>query len=92
MNDAIITIGAAGDADIDGILALQDANQMANGGTLSARLPRDRILAMKQAMPLIVARRANEVVGFLMTTTRAMNADIPIVQAMFDAYPGTDDA
>jgi hypothetical protein len=37
-------------------------------------------------MPLIVARRNGRITGFLMTTTRAMNADLPIVQAMFSAY------
>jgi predicted GNAT superfamily acetyltransferase len=47
---------------------------------------------MMRDMPLIVARRDWVVTGFLMTTTRAMNADLPIVQAMFTAYQGTPDA
>jgi hypothetical protein len=45
-----------------------------------------------QAMPLIVARRNGRVVGFLMTSTRTMNADVLIVQAMFVAYHGSEDA
>ncbi|WP_232496442.1 GNAT family N-acetyltransferase [Methylotenera versatilis] len=47
---------------------------------------------MMQAMPLIVARRNSHVTGFLMMTTRAMNADIPIIKAMFTAYEGSADA
>ena len=85
-------VGKATAVDLDGILGLQEANQLARGGTLSASLPRDRIAAMMDAMPLIVAHRNGLVTGFLMTTTREMNADLPIVQAMFAAYHGTADA
>jgi len=55
-------------------------------------LSRERIAEMMQAMPLIVARRNSHVTGFLMMTTRAMNADIPIIKAMFTAYEGSADA
>ncbi|KIQ58250.1 GCN5 family acetyltransferase [Pseudomonas fluorescens] len=55
-------------------------------------MPRSRVAAMMREMPLIVARRGGRITGFLMTTPRAMNADLPIVQAMFTAYPGTPDA
>jgi predicted GNAT superfamily acetyltransferase len=86
-------IGKATAADIDGILALQAANQIANGGALSAELPRPRIEAMMKDMPLIVARGKNGgVAGFLMTSTRALNADVPVVRAMFAAYEGSPDA
>lgn len=86
------TIGKATETDLDGILALQAANQVARGGALSAELPRDRIAAMMGDMPLVVARGEQGVLGFLMTTTRAMNADFPIIRAMFAAYPGSADA
>jgi len=85
-------VGRANEADLDGILALQAANQMARGGSLSASLPEARVVAMMQEMPLIVARRDGRITGFLMTTTRAMNADLPIVQAMFAAYQGAPNA
>lgn len=85
-------VGNATAVDLEGILALQEANQVARGGTLSATLPRARITAMMDVMPLIVAHRNGFVTGFLMTTTREMNADLPIVQAMFAAYYGTADA
>jgi predicted GNAT superfamily acetyltransferase len=85
-------IGKATEGDLEGILELQAANQTDRGGTLSASLPRPRVIAMIQAVPLIVARRDGHITGFLMTTTRAMNADLPIVQAMFAAYHGSADA
>ena len=62
------------------------------GGGLSVSLPRSQILAMMEAMPLIVARRQGRVIGFLMTSTRAMNADIPIINAMLAAHDHQDDA
>ncbi|ROM72692.1 GNAT family N-acetyltransferase [Pseudomonas brassicacearum] len=55
-------------------------------------MPQSRVAAMMQDMPLIVARRDGRVTGFLMTTSREMNADLSIVQAMFTAYHGTPDA
>src|SRR6476661_1005367 len=71
---------------------LQTANQPERGGTLSASLPRSRIAAMMRDMPLIVARRDGRIAGFLMTSTREMNADVPIIRAMLAAYPGATDA
>jgi len=85
-------IGNATEVDLDGILELQEVNQMTRGGTLSARLSRERMAAMMNAMPLIVAHGDGRITGFLMTTTREMNADIPIVQAMFAAYQSAADA
>lgn len=86
------TIGIATEADLDGILQLQAANQTARGGQLAAELPRARIAEMMASMPLVVAKRAGRVVGFLMTTTRSMNADLPVLRAMFEAYAGAPDA
>jgi predicted GNAT superfamily acetyltransferase len=85
-------IGRATEADLDGIMALQAANQPERGGSLSASLPRVRIAEMMREMPLIVARRGDRIAGFLMTGTRAMAADVPIVSAMFTAYAGASNA
>lgn len=92
MADTGTDVSKATETDLDGILALQAANQLERGGTLSASLPRSRIVAMMGSMPVIVARSNGHVTGFLMTTTREMNADMPVVQAMFAAYHGTADA
>jgi predicted GNAT superfamily acetyltransferase len=87
-----VDIGRATEVDLDGILELQAANQPERGGMLSASLPRSRIAQMMRAMPLIVARCNGRIIGFLMTSTREMSADIPIIRAMLAAYPGADDA
>jgi predicted GNAT superfamily acetyltransferase len=79
-------------SDLDGIVALQAANQPERGGTLSTCLPPARIAEMMNKMPLIVARRDGRVAGYLMTSTREMNADVPVINAMLAVYPGTADA
>ena len=82
----------ATEIDLDGIMELQTANQPERGGTLSASLPRSRIAKMMRTMPLIVARCNGRIIGFLMTSTLEMNADIPIISSMLAAYPGAPDA
>lgn len=92
MTEPGATIGKATAADLEGILELQAANQIERGGMLSAELPRLRIAEMMHSMSLIVARRDGRVAGFLMTSTRTMNAEMPVVRAMFRAYTGAADA
>ena len=52
-----VNIGRATEADLDGILELQAANQPERGGMLSANLSRSRVAELMLGMPLIVARR-----------------------------------
>jgi predicted GNAT superfamily acetyltransferase len=87
-----VSIVRATEADVDGILDLQAANQPERGGMLSASLPRARIAEIIRERPLIVARRSDRVVAFLINGTREMNDDVPIIRAMLEAYPGTADA
>lgn len=82
-----IEIAIARDSDLDGILELQAANQMSNGGKLSASFSRLQLQSIMNEMPLLVARRAEDVVGFLICSTREMVGDIPIILAMLDSYP-----
>ena len=79
-------------ADLDGILALQAANQQSVGGHLSAGIPPTVLAEMIQSMPVIVAVADERVVGFLIISTAAMNAGIPIVEAMLKAYPISEGA
>jgi predicted GNAT superfamily acetyltransferase len=85
-------IDIAVESDVQRILALQDANQPERGGTLSACFSRAKIVAMMHDMPLLVARQHGQVVGFLMTSSKKMNTDILIIQAMLTAYPGSEEA
>jgi predicted GNAT superfamily acetyltransferase len=92
MADTGTDVSKATEADLEGILELQAANQIGRGGALSASFSRSRVVAMMDSMPLIVARRNGSVTGFLMSMTRVMNADIPIIQTMFSVYHGAADA
>lgn len=85
-------IGRATEADLDGIVELQATNQADRGGTLSASMPRATIARMLRDMPLVVARRGGRIVGFLMTGSREITAEVPIIQAMLATYPGAPDA
>ena len=87
-----VAIARATRADIDGILALQEANLPERGGLLSARLPRTWFEAALEDMPMIVARREVAVVGYLVSASRSAVAGVPVIAAMLRAYAGTADA
>ena len=80
-------IALARESDLNGILELQAVNQISNGGKLSASFSRLQLNLIMKDMPLLVARRENKVVGFLICSTRETSGDIPIIMAMLDAYP-----
>ena len=80
-------IRRANEADLEGILKLQAANQRSAGGSLSASISPANLLEMVRTMPVIVALASDKVVGFLIISTAAMNAGLPIIQDMLRAYP-----
>lgn len=82
-----IEIAIAREGDLDGILELQAANQISNGGKLSASFSRSQLQLIMSDMPLLVARRDHNVVGFLVCSTRETIGDIPIILATLDSYP-----
>lgn len=87
-----ILIGTATARDLDGILALQEANQPERGGTLSAHLSRAQLEAMLADLPLIVARRGEAIVGYLLAASKPTVAEVPVIRAMLAAYAGTSGA
>jgi GNAT superfamily N-acetyltransferase len=91
---ADIKIKVASVAELDGILALQSANQASNGGMLSGELGRGQIEAMMKDMPQIVAISDDQVVGYLLTTSQAVYQKQPvqILDAMLSAYSGAADS
>lgn len=93
MTDSI-AIKVATINDLDRIIKLQTANQASQGGTLSGGLTANQIQEMMTDMPQIVAIVNNEIVGFLLTTSQAVNNNrkVPIVDAMSTAYKGTADS
>ncbi len=85
-------IALATEADVDGILGLQERNLPHRGGTLSARFSRAWFEAAIAAMPVIVARRDGRVMGYLVSAPLAAYAGVPVVEAMLRAYRGAPDA
>ncbi|MCO8164786.1 GNAT family N-acetyltransferase [Pseudomonas sp. 21LCFQ010] len=75
-------------ADIPGILSLQKANQQSQGGKLSAELPAERLAEMLSDTTQIVACRGEQVVGFLLTTSQAINRryPAPVLEKTIEAF------
>ncbi len=82
-----VTITTAIATDIDGIVALQERNMIANGGRLTARFPREWFEHAITQEWLLVARNGDEVVGYVAFTPQSAQAHIPLIAAMLQAYP-----
>lgn len=87
-----IDIRKAVKSDLPGLLKLQQANQLAQGGSLAAALTAGQIEQMMADMPQIVACRNNEVVAFLLTTSLEVSRKRPllIIDKTLQAYPYAD--
>jgi predicted N-acetyltransferase YhbS len=84
---ADFSVGLASIEDIDGILAVQEANQPEHGGRLSARFTREWFAQAVQNQWLLVARSGTAVVGYVAFTSQQAQSQIPLIQAMLSAYP-----
>jgi RimJ/RimL family protein N-acetyltransferase len=83
---------ATGD-DVPGILALQECNLRQNGGALSVPLSAEWLQAATMTgMPIVVARRGRQVVGYVVSSPLDQQASDPILNAMLRAYPGAPDS
>ena len=65
--------------DIASILALQEENLPENGGLLSVRLPLQWFEAALAKMPIILARKNGQVVGYLIASALSSQAHLPII-------------
>ncbi|PSH04922.1 MAG: GNAT family N-acetyltransferase [Acidobacteria bacterium] len=89
MRESRIVVRIASKEDVHGIVELQKANQIAQGGTLATKLEPHQVEEMMEDMPQIVACRDDKVVGFLLTTSLAVHKKqpVPILEEMLQAYP-----
>ena len=78
--------------DIPAIVALQESNLRSNGGSLSVRFSPAWFEQAIADMPVIVARRGGDVVGYVASTPLTAQAHDPIIQAMLRSYPGSPGA
>ncbi|MBX9701833.1 MAG: hypothetical protein K2X74_20525 [Acetobacteraceae bacterium] len=79
-------------SDVPEIMALQDANLVTSGGSLSVAFPPAWFERVVREMPVVIARRGNALVGYLVASSRAHTQGQKLPQAKFDAYPCADDA
>ena len=92
MRHAEDEIALAGLADVSGILVLQERNLSSIGGSLSVPFSRSWFETAVASAQVIVARRNERVVGYLVSCDFAAQAHVPLVQAMLKVYPGTPGA
>jgi L-amino acid N-acyltransferase YncA len=90
MTRANCRIRVATAADVPGILDLQARNLPDRGGLLSVGFPQAWFEAAVAAMPVIVAERDEEVLGYLVSAPFSALMEVPIVQTMLRAYPGSE--
>ena len=86
-----IEIGRATLEDLDGILKLAEANHASRGGSLTGTLRREAVRETIDALPIVVARRVGNVIGFLLAWNKSPS-NPPWIQAMLNAYSGASDA
>jgi GNAT superfamily N-acetyltransferase len=92
MTGSDYAIALATEQDAQGIADLHESNLRSNGGALSVRFPREWFETAIAAMPIMVARSAGRIIGYVIVTPIAAQAQVPIVQAMLRAYPGASDS
>ena len=73
--------------DVPGILTLQEPNLVERGGGLSVRQNADWFRRAIFEKSVVVCRSDNKVVGYVLGTSLAAKAHIPIVQAMLRVFP-----
>lgn len=92
MKSGEFDISVATTDDVEGVMTLQNANLASNGGSLSAALSEEKLALMIEEMPLIIAKKKGEIVGFFLAADLKRNADIPVVKSLLKAFTGDNDA
>jgi predicted GNAT superfamily acetyltransferase len=92
MTSPDVEIGLATATDVAGILDLQERNLRKNGGALSVPMSREWLAAAVGKMPIVVARRGRQIVGYVVSSSLADQSADPILDAMLQAHPGAPGA
>jgi predicted GNAT superfamily acetyltransferase len=74
-------------SDIPSILALQESNLPESGGSLSVRQAADWFTRALDEQSLVVARRDSKLVGYVLGTSIATNAHVPVIHTMLKTFP-----
>jgi len=92
MTDSDIAISCATRDDVPAIVDLQDRNLRSRGGALSVPFTAAWFKTAISDMPIMVARRGGQLVGYLVSSSLEAQAHEPIIQAMLKAYRGSPGA
>ena len=92
MNPPGYDIALASDADIAGILDLQQRNLASEGGSLSVPFSLHFFETAVANEQVLVARKNGAVAGYLVFSAFGAQAHVPVVQAMLKVYPGAPGA
>ena len=87
MDDVSYEIGLAKLADVTGILELQEQNLARSGGSLSVPFAREWFENAIADKKIVSARKGDTVVGYVVFSSFAAQAHVPLVQSMLRAYP-----
>ena len=85
-------VSVATPQDIPDILALQSENQLSSGGTLSAEFPAQWFENVMKDMPIVIARRRGQLVGYLVSSSQGATRHLVLNQAKYRAYPAGPEA
>src|SRR5215203_2399566 len=85
-------ISVATAEDIPDILALQSANQVSRGGALSVEFSAQWFEQALKDMPVVIARRDGQLVGFLVSSSQAATRHLALPEAKYRAYPAGPEA
>lgn len=85
-NEPTYLISVAAAADIPDILALQSENQTSSGGALSVEFPAQWFERAVKDMPIVIARREGQLVGYLVSSSQAATQHLALPQAKYRAY------
>src|SRR6185437_452756 len=77
--------------DIPGILTLQEPNLVERGGGLSVRQTADWYRNAIVEKAVVVGRRGDKVVGYVLGTSLAAKAHVAIIQTMLHTFPAPPD-
>jgi hypothetical protein len=86
----------ATDEDLPPILALQEANLLANldaqqrkQGFLSARFSAEQFARIARDVALIIAADGRQLAGYMCASSVAFNREVPLLAAMIETFPRT---
>jgi L-amino acid N-acyltransferase YncA len=78
--------------DIPDILALQSENHVSKRGSLSIAFPARWFERVIEDMPIVIARRDGQLVGYLVSSSQTATRHLALPQAKYHAYPAGPDA